>query len=559
MTCVPRTTKTCNALGLGESSMKKSMIGITAGVVAVATGASFGANDATLYQTNTGEQLPLVSTGHIMSATDGTAVLYAPTQDDNATFRGDLSAALGGMTVDYYDSRAGTPTLAELAPYMAVFTWVNYPYSDTVAMGDVLADYVDAGGIVILGQWCVDTGQLNDLEGRIMTDPGYLPITAIQRTSGAYAMDGVMCVHGGVGAYDTQYLDEVNLVAGNISDGTFTPSNTLAVAWRPDAMVYYSPGNTGYDFGTGDWNILTANMILCRPCRADVNGDGVVDVLDLLAVIAAWGNTGGPEDIIPDGIVNVLDLLAVIADWGPCFPMGACCTPDGGCTDMIETDCLIAGGDWYEGEECASFTCPALPTGACCVGVDCVETNLEYFCDQLGGVWYEGEDCATFICTCDYCDVCYTNQGGPGLTCPDPSGAPDDWITNVTFNTINNDTNVEQNPCSYGDYTYLSTDVIVGQTYTLSVSFCSEGVYTEYVTAWIDWNLNCEFDEATERYDLGSGVDATLTLDIIVPADAMIGPTTMRVIEQYNVAPTDACAGATYGETEDYTINVMAP
>jgi hypothetical protein len=50
--------------------------------------------------------------------------------------------------------------------------------------------------------------------------------------------------------------------------------------------------------------------------RADVNHDGVVDVLDLLAVIIAWGLSGVPEDINNDGIVNVLDLLLVITDWG---------------------------------------------------------------------------------------------------------------------------------------------------------------------------------------------------------------------------------------------------
>ena len=49
---------------------------------------------------------------------------------------------------------------------------------------------------------------------------------------------------------------------------------------------------------------------------ADVNGDGVVNVLDLLAVIAAWGSPGGPEDVNSDGVVDVLDLLAVIAAWG---------------------------------------------------------------------------------------------------------------------------------------------------------------------------------------------------------------------------------------------------
>jgi hypothetical protein len=48
----------------------------------------------------------------------------------------------------------------------------------------------------------------------------------------------------------------------------------------------------------------------------DVNGDGVVDVLDLLEVLAAWGPCPGcPADINGDGVVNVLDLLEVLANW----------------------------------------------------------------------------------------------------------------------------------------------------------------------------------------------------------------------------------------------------
>jgi hypothetical protein len=64
------------------------------------------------------------------------------------------------------------------------------------------------------------------------------------------------------------------------------------------------------------------------PCPADISGgkgtgDGVVDVSDLLALIAEWGLTDSPADIsgadgTPDGIVNVADLLALIAAWGPC-------------------------------------------------------------------------------------------------------------------------------------------------------------------------------------------------------------------------------------------------
>jgi hypothetical protein len=149
----------------------------------------------------------------------------------------------------------------------------------------------------------------------------------------------------------------------------------------------------------------------------------------------------------------------------------------------------------------------------------------------------------------EYCASTYTNTS-------------DDWITNVTFNTINNSTG-QDGPSSYGDYTGISTDVVINQTYNLSVSFYSEGLWTEHVRVWIDWNQN-EIFEASESFYLGSGVDATLTMDITIPVDAVPGPTRLRVIEQWLNDPggDGACDdqgshSLTYGETEDYTVNIL--
>ena len=48
----------------------------------------------------------------------------------------------------------------------------------------------------------------------------------------------------------------------------------------------------------------------------DVNGDGVVNVSDLLMVISAWGScTDCPEDLDGDGEVNVSDLLLILSYW----------------------------------------------------------------------------------------------------------------------------------------------------------------------------------------------------------------------------------------------------
>ncbi len=53
------------------------------------------------------------------------------------------------LSVDVFDARSSTPTLGELTPYDVVVTWTNYTYFDNVAMGDVLADFADAGGGVV--------------------------------------------------------------------------------------------------------------------------------------------------------------------------------------------------------------------------------------------------------------------------------------------------------------------------------------------------------------------------------------------------------------------------
>ncbi len=54
-------------------------------------------------------------------------------------------------------------------------------------------------------------------------------------------------------------------------------------------------------------------------CPWDLDGDVSVGILDLLALLAAWGSDpGGPPDFDGDGTVGILDLLTLLANWGPC-------------------------------------------------------------------------------------------------------------------------------------------------------------------------------------------------------------------------------------------------
>ncbi len=54
-----------------------------------------------------------------------------------------------------------------------------------------------------------------------------------------------------------------------------------------------------------------------EPCPWDLDGSDTVDVLDLLALLADWGNVGVPADSDGGG-VGITDLLILLANWGAC-------------------------------------------------------------------------------------------------------------------------------------------------------------------------------------------------------------------------------------------------
>jgi hypothetical protein len=61
----------------------------------------------------------------------------------------------------------------------------------------------------------------------------------------------------------------------------------------------------------------TAPVVPASPCPWDcADGNGVVDTVDFLALLAGWG-LGGPCDFDGSG-VSTTDFLALLAEWGPC-------------------------------------------------------------------------------------------------------------------------------------------------------------------------------------------------------------------------------------------------
>lgn len=68
-------------------------------------------------------------------------------------------------------------------------------------------------------------------------------------------------------------------------------------------------------------------------------------------------------------------------------PMAACCLPDGMCIDATVVDCTAQGGDYNDGEVCASFSCPQ-PLGACCLtSGGCLSDITQMTCEGQGQIW----------------------------------------------------------------------------------------------------------------------------------------------------------------------------
>ena len=126
---------------------------------------------------------------------------------------------------------------------------------------------------------------------------------------------------GAGGAIESQCVANLSSPPGYVPNNPLAAFNTLDSAG--DWTLIVSDNADGH-LGTFDnWALIITSGVGPGTCEAlcawDLDGSGDVGILDLLALLAAWGpNPGHPADFDGDATVGILDLLTLLANWGPC-------------------------------------------------------------------------------------------------------------------------------------------------------------------------------------------------------------------------------------------------
>jgi gliding motility-associated-like protein len=144
------------------------------------------------------------------------------------------------------------------------------------------------------------------------------------------------------------------------------------------------------------------------------------------------------------------------------------------------------------------------------------------------------------------------------------TGCVDDQI--VSFSTTGGITNITNNNSGCGGgaagYTFYNTMThSTTQGGVVNFSITSDPSWTEGYKIWVDYNNDGDFDDAGENvYDPATTTPAgsVITGNFTVPVSTIPGIKRMRVRCVFSSAAFTPCSSVTYGEVEDYNLQVIS-
>ncbi len=129
---------------------------------------------------------------------------------------------------------------------------------------------------------------------------------------GAADVHGLVWAGGSLWALDNLVNDIVQVDAAGEVLATFALSTDTWSSLAYDGVRFWT---TNLD------TFFTVDLPVPPP--GDLDGDGIVCVIDFLLLLEAWGPCAAPPDpcvadLDGDGSVGVTDFLQLLSNWGPC-------------------------------------------------------------------------------------------------------------------------------------------------------------------------------------------------------------------------------------------------
>jgi hypothetical protein len=302
-----------------------------------------------------------------------------------------------------------------------------------------------------------------------------------------------------------------------------------------------------YPFAGGGCNLITGTDIgFGGTLTSGINNRGF---LGSVSFISGTACTGTPNAGITSTTVNPIC---------PSVPF-----------NLSMANATFSSGLTYQWQSAPSATGPWVNiTGA---------NASSYLASQLVDTWYQCiVTCSATSSASTSTPLLVTTSSFVNCYCAsNATSLADEEILNVTLSTLNNSSAcgvAAPGPGSLGSqYSNFTTTVAApilapGVFYPFSVQIgtCNTNNYNNWTKAWIDFNQNGLFTDPGEEiyssatYTFGPHIESGI---ISVPVTAVQGITRMRVVNVETTVTTaiNPCGTYTFGETEDYFVQIAAP
>ena len=384
------------------------------------------------------------------------------------------------------------------------------------------------------------------------------------------------CGSNGFAANFYNYPEWDDSYAPYTSSPVIATSNGLPVTVTYSYRVIDGDGNgfpTTVNWGTANVQYSAAefgpwtNLSTITPAVSTVNGC----VVNTATFTPAAGSSFYLRFIANPNLTTEIDGYFVIDDVSVIQALPACTgTPAASAATLLNgpvcaqqnasltlTPAYGTAGLTYQWQGSANGTTYANIAGA---------TGTTVTATQAQGPWYR----AVITCTASgnsttSAAVQATFSAAACTPCPIEFAENVEPITSVVFSNISNTSSSATGTPDVENFTSLTpANVTTGQSYQFAAQGNTDGPYRNYIKVYIDFNKNGNFNDAGESFSIGSIYESTgsdgqaATANILIPTNASIGITTMRVFKLFGGYSGDACGTEyDYGQVEDYRVNII--